>query len=43
MWDARSAGAFAVKSALEAAGIPAPTPHQAVSIQQSPEQVKGQT
>ncbi len=42
MWDARSAGAIAIKSALEKAGIQAPTPHQAVWIQQGSEQLKGQ-
>jgi small-conductance mechanosensitive channel len=43
MWNARSAGAIAIKSALEKAGIQAPTPHQAVWIQQGSEQLKGQT
>jgi small-conductance mechanosensitive channel len=41
MWNARSASAIAIKSALEDAGIQAPTPHQAVWIQQGSEQVKG--
>ena len=39
MWDARSAGAIAIKSALEDAGIKAPTP--AVWIQRGSGQVKG--
>jgi small-conductance mechanosensitive channel len=43
MWNARSAGAIAIKSALEKAGIQAPTPHQAVWVQQGSEQLKGQT
>jgi len=41
MWDARSATAIAIKSALEKADIQAPTPQQAIWIQQGSEQVGG--
>jgi small-conductance mechanosensitive channel len=43
MWRARSASAIAIKSALEGAGIEAPTPHQTVWIQQGSEHLESQT
>jgi small-conductance mechanosensitive channel len=42
MWSARSASAIAIKSALEEAGVQAPTPHQTVWIQQGSEHEKSQ-
>jgi small conductance mechanosensitive channel len=42
MWSARSASAIAIKSALEEAGVQAPTPHQTVWIQQGSEHVRSQ-
>ena len=43
MWRARSASAIAVKSALEEAGIEAPTLEQVVWLRRGSGHVKGQT